>query len=116
MRLQTLDKFLADPHSRNAYVKEPGFDSLYVRKGPRYLDGTTYPRVVDIANATATCPGRGAFTALVKRLHSQGEMLYMESVLTARLFAKLLRMGFTLRQGIEPPCLYLLPTDTLRDV
>jgi hypothetical protein len=114
MSLHTLDYFLADPHSRNAYVEEPGFDSLYVRKGRRYLGGIIYDRVVDLANMTARCPGRGAMTALITRLHAQGENVYVESILNERLVPKLLRMGFTLRPDAQPPCLYLLATDTLK--
>lgn len=110
----TLDYFLSDPTTKNAYVEAPGFESLYVRKGPRYLSSIKYEDVVDIANATATRPGQGALTALITRLHSQGRNLYMESVLNERLVPKLLRMGFTMLPDIDPPCLYLLATDTLK--
>jgi hypothetical protein len=114
MKLPTFDHFLEDPHSRNSYVEEPGFDSLYVRKGPRYLNGTMYNRVVDLASMMAFYPGRGAMTALITRLHVQGENVYVESIFNERLVPKLLRMGFTQRPDAQPPCLYLLTTDTLK--
>lgn len=113
VELPTLDYFLADPHSRNAYVEEPGFDDLYVRKGRRYLAGETYDRVVDLANITATNPGMGALTTLITRLHAKGENLYVESILNDRLVNKLYRMGFIRREGVEPPCMYLLANDPL---
>lgn len=114
--LQTLDKFMAqhqlkqDGANSNAYVRAQGFASLYVRMGRRHLDRVTYSNVLDIANVTASNPGNGAFTRLAEELHGRGITLYVESVLNERFCAKLLRMGFTQREGCLPPSFYLLAT------
>jgi peptidoglycan/xylan/chitin deacetylase (PgdA/CDA1 family) len=110
----TLDDFLTDPHSRNAWVRQEGFESLYVRKGPRYLNGTMYDRVIDLANMTALHPGSGTMSALITRLHTQGEHLYVESILNQRLIPKLLRMGFLPQSRELAPSLYLLATHALK--
>lgn len=60
--LPKLDDFIAQSLERgrgNAYVKEPGFLSLYVRMGPRYLNGVKYKNVFDIASVLAKKPGSG---------------------------------------------------------
>lgn len=109
MLLQSLDDFLAqNPVRGNAYVKERGFRSLYVRVGPRYIAGTLYPKVLDIARAEVIRKGRGRFTALINRLHEQGYTLYIESVLNERLVPKLLSMGFTQLPSDGAPSFYLL--------
>lgn len=98
--------------SSNAYVRSQGFKSLYVRMGKRYLDGKTHDNVLDIANVTASKPGNGAFTRLVEELHARGIPIYVESVLNDRFALKLPRMGFTVRDGLQPPCFYLFPKET----
>lgn len=92
MPLKTLDEFLKTSFG-NAYVREAGFSSLYVRHASRYLEGRRIP-VLDIANVTAAKPGKGAFTALVARLLVQGVSLYVENVHNARFAKKLLVLGF----------------------
>lgn len=106
----TLEQFLQDhPYRGNSYVSEPGFDHLYVRVGPRYVDGVKYPKVLDIANAQVTHKGCGTFTNLILRLHRQGYILYVESVLNVRLGPKLVSLGFTELPTNGPPNYYLLP-------
>jgi hypothetical protein len=103
----TLDEFitatLKDPlGASRAYVKEAGFERLYVRLNGRFVDdGIRWP-TLDLANLAAKKPGSGTFTALVERLrHTYPQMtLYVESVPEARFQAKLRRMGF------KPVCLH----------
>ena len=99
MPLQTLDDFIKEHQAKqrfssNAYVRSPGFRSLYVRMGSRYINGTKHLCVLDIANVTAKKPGNGAFSKLVEDIHHRGITLYVENVLNERFAAKLLRMGF----------------------
>lgn len=107
MRRQTLDAFITERKSANAYVDEPGFDSLYVRMSVRFFNGVRYEDVLDLANITAERPGDGAFTRLVERLHTQGLTLYVECVTRQRFAKKLLRMGF-LPANSSPDCFYML--------
>lgn len=108
-----MDQFLADPYSRNAWVEEPGFRGLYVRKGARYINKVPYPRVIDIANVEANPKGQGTFTRLLTRLHDQGEILWVENVLNERLCPKLLRLGFNGIPDCIPPCFYLLASSPM---
>lgn len=110
--ITTLDHFLTT-RSRNAWVSETGFDTLYVRKGQRYLNGILYDRVIDIASAEATTPGQGALTALIARLHERGEHIYVENIMNPRLVSRLQRMGFTIHGEVQPPSMYLLTADPL---
>lgn len=117
IKLPTLDDFLASNMvnliGQRSYVDEPGFDSLYVRVTKHYLDGK-WLATIDIANVTATEPGKGAFTRLLQRLRSRYPhmTLFVESVQNERLMHKLLRMGFEGRVG-EPGNFYLLPEKEL---
>jgi hypothetical protein len=107
----TLGQFIASG-GRNAWVKAPGFEGLYVRRGPRILNGERFDLVLDLATMNASKPGRGAFTRLVTQLHPR-HILYVENALEERFQAKLLRMGF--RRASTPMCFYLLIGDELRD-
>ena len=112
--LPSLDKFIKEVTvaSRNfpinAYTRW-GTLTVYVRVGPRYLDGTLYEHVIDIANVTADVPGKGAFTRLVQHLRSTYPTfsLYVECVLSARFEAGLERLGFVHTEG-HPHCLHML--------
>lgn len=103
MPLKTLDQFLegrCDDRlmgGANAYVKEPGFASLYVRINRRSLNGRIYNKVFDIASVEvkARQRGKGIFTKLVERLLARGLIVYVESVMNDRLAAWLERNGFT---------------------
>lgn len=115
--LNTLDGFIEAHVARgglrnsNAFVEEPGFASLYVRMGRRYIRGEMHPCVLDIANVEASAPGAGTFSRLVERLLGRGLTLYVESVLNARFAAKLLRMGFSEVPGLQgAPSFYLIPS------
>jgi hypothetical protein len=110
--LPKLDEFIEqslESGRGNAYVREPGFLSLYVRMGPRYLNGVIYKDVFDIASVLAKKPGAGAFFKLARRLLDQGLILYVESVQNPRFAEKLLREGFTQEAGRVPPSFYKFP-------
>lgn len=95
---------------RNAYVNEPGFEALYIRKAKRIINGNLIA-TIDLANITAECPGNGAFTRLVDRLCRDypWHVLYVESVLTHRFAKKLEVMGFKLQPNTDPPSYYMNP-------
>ena len=99
--MMTLDAFLEDRLASgrwplNAYVKERGFSSLYVRLSQRHILGETRTHVLDIANVEAKKPGAGAFTSLVKRLQLERPELglFVECVLNVGFRQKLLALGF----------------------
>jgi hypothetical protein len=80
----------------NSWVNYPGFTGLYLRYGPRVIDGKMVYPVLDIANVTAETKGKGTFKELIKTLReSYPELnIYVESV-TNELFGDgLIRMGF----------------------
>lgn len=90
-----LDEFIANSNLLgfgNCWVKEPGFKGLYVRKTKRLWHDKLVP-CVDLANITATCPGKGAFTRLATRLHAQHN-LCVECVTTEQFERGLIRRGF----------------------
>ena len=96
----------------NAYVDEPGFISLYVRHGRRYINGVEFPNILDIANVEVEIKGKGTFTRLIERIRSEypGIGIYVESIQNPRLPAKLEQLGFTKVEGIFPPSYYWLPS------
>jgi hypothetical protein len=79
----------------NAYVDEPGFDTLYVRVAKRYIDNV-YIQTIDLANIIASNPGEGMFSKLVIKLRNKYPDLtiFVECVLTSRFANKLISMGF----------------------
>jgi len=108
MKMQTLDEFIVGSTTNwpnNAWVRERGFESLYVRVARRHLD---------IANVTARKPGRGTFTKLLQRLKKDYPHLtiFVESALEQRFRNKLVKWGFVEREG-EPHNFYLLPEKEL---
>jgi len=96
--LITLDEFIANQQNwpRNAYVKVPGFESFYVRRTERYIEGQKYTNVIDLANITADRPGEGAFTRFVAdfRVKHPDMHLYVENALDTRFQGRLLALGF----------------------
>jgi hypothetical protein len=107
-----LDEFIAqalEKRMRNAYVDEPGFDTLYVRVATRFLDDQQL-QTIDLATIGASVPGGGAFTRLVERLRKQYPTMtiFVESVQTERFRNKLRTMGFVERP-YEPYNFYLVP-------
>jgi hypothetical protein len=105
MKQLTLDEFIAAKdgtvccgHDR-AWVKEDGFGSLYVRKVRRYFRVDGKPKictnVFELATIDAERPGNGAFTRLVEKLERVWDgPIFVESVLSERFAAALVRMGF----------------------
>ncbi len=99
--------------SAASYVTHPGFSSLYVHVGSKYINYILTPRVVTFANVRATQPGAGVFSELVVNLHGgswrAGFAVYVECVHNERFAAKLERMGFRHQPDIQgAPSLYLL--------
>jgi hypothetical protein len=100
MKPPTLDAFIVQalsswPH--NAWVREPGFASLYVRISKRTISGETRT-VLDLASMEAKKPGKGNLTKLVTRLREAYPdlPLYVECVVNPRLPTMLVdRLGFT---------------------
>jgi hypothetical protein len=115
----TLDEFIEQGRmewgSRNAFVREPGFHSLYVRHSHRVgkPNATKLTPFIDIASVTVTHSGQGTFKALVTKLHSAGHNIYVESVLSPLFGQGLLRMGFSQCRDVYPPSYFLLTTDDL---
>ena len=115
--MQTLNQFIKESENKwplNAYVRQRGFKTLYVRRSRRWLDGTWVNGVLDIANVEVMHPGRGLFTRLAERLFIQKIPLYVECVINHRFAATLDLAGFTRvkRSGIDrniPPSFYKLP-------
>ena len=105
--MKTLDEFIQSL-DRNAYVKEPGFESLYVRHAV-HLIGRKLEKTLDIANVTAKHPGKGTFTKLVERLRHDypGMSIFVESVLNERFVEMLPRLGFVLVERSNPPSFFL---------
>lgn len=80
----------------NSWVNYPGFTGLYLRYGPRVIDGKMLYPVLDIANVTAETKGKGTFKEFIKTLReSYPELnIYVENA--NKLFGDgLVRMGFT---------------------
>jgi len=98
-KLPTLDEFLDwGDRPNNSYLEEPGFSSLYVRKGQILvvLDGTFYRclNTLTIAAVQAEYPGEGMFTRFVNKLVEKGLAVFVENVYNKRLQNKLLELGF----------------------
>jgi len=98
--IPTLDEFIIAEWPDHSYVDEEGFDSLYVRKGPKYInvDGKMkwFEDVFQIANVTSSNPGNGAFVRLIAKLEEKWSgPIFVESVLAERFASYLLKIGFT---------------------
>ncbi len=106
-RLPTLDEFLAWDKlcPSNSYLTEPGFSSLYVRKGQISvtLNGVHYRclNTLTIANVTAENPGAGVFTRFIKKLVAKRLAVYVENSLNERLQSKLITLGFIRVGGLN---------------
>lgn len=120
----TLDEFIQEGTVRviehniasRAHIKEPAFDTLYLRVTRHYIDGVPYKPVLDIADVAIREDrrGRGVFTDFLDRIRDQypGLHLYVENVFEVRFQKHLERYGFAVvepRQ--ETPC-YFLPART----
>lgn len=113
-RLPTLDDFLrtstADSRA-HAYVRYPGFRSLYVRHTSRYFQGALITPVIDLASLEATRPGKGAFTALLQHLRETFPhcWIHIECVLNPRFAEKLPSLGFVYEPAGASACFFLPP-------
>ena len=116
MGLQTLEEFLRRTDKcnwpGNAYVEAPGFESFYVRRTSRILNGGWVDHVLDLANITAEVPGQGAFTKLAAELLERGIPLFVECVHNPRFVKTLERLGFTRIDQPGAPSFFKLPEET----
>lgn len=96
----SLDRFNRSGVSSRLYVKEPGWDTLYVRLTKRYVDGTTYKPVLDLSSLEVEedLRGTGLFTKLVEEVRKTWPDLhiYVESVINDRFGRYLEKRGFLL--------------------
>jgi len=111
-----LDDFIAPRLSdlrmfpRNAYVKYPGWKSLYVRVSQRIYNHEMLT-VIDLANLEALKYGKGTFRNLVTHLQKTypSTAIYVEQVQTTQFEEGLVRIGFKRKSDTEPS-FYLLPS------
>jgi len=114
MKKPTLDEYIAaygsGEYPPNMYVRERGFKSCYIRMTNRLFSDGWHDPTLDLASIEARYPGKGTFTALVKRLRQQYPelTLHVESVLNLRFRSKLLALGFT-QMGDGQDCFVLPP-------
>lgn len=112
-----LDEFMNQNRVRNVYVSEPGWLSLYVRKGTRSVGGMLTERVLDLANIEATVKGKGTFLGLLVRIRKKYPKytIFVECVLVPRFADYLVKRGFTrvFEEMEGPPSFYLHPEDKL---
>ena len=109
-----LDQFLRqarDPrfHCRD-HVEEPGFSTMYVRFGRRYVRGELFHDTLDLANIEVFHPGNGTFKKLIARLREQYPHihLFVERVLSPRFRYGLLKMGFEyVGPSYYSPCFFM---------
>ena len=115
----SLDEFIAPRikdlrmFPRNAYVRHPGWKSLYVRVSQRFIEKTLRV-VIDLAKIEAKKKGKGTFRNLIAHLqeHYADCPIYVEQVQTPRFEEGLLRLGFK-RTNETEPSFYLLPVANL---
>ena len=82
--------------SSSAWVKQKGFNGIYVRVGRMYINGELHENVINLANFEATTTGKGTFKKLIVHLRERWPQhdIYIESVITPRFEDGLKRMGF----------------------
>jgi hypothetical protein len=106
MKEPTLDEFLLEVVGGrgNAYVRFPGFATLYVRFTKRYLLGKMQSPVLDLANMVAKKPGKGAFTALFEHIRTAYPevWIYVECVQTRRVTTAVLARASTWSRRQDP--------------
>lgn len=111
-KLPTLAEFMANPKVHNAYLNEPRWNFLYIRKGKRVLDGQIHENVIELANIEAEVTGKGTFKKLVARIQEDypEHTTFVENVLVPRFAEGLLRMGFKKKlDDVAAPCFWLAP-------
>jgi hypothetical protein len=95
---------------KSAYVKFPGFKSLFVRFGPGFINGRKVNEVFTIANMTATKPGKGALTNLINHMNEKyaSVPIVIENVLQPEILeSKLMEFGFITFRPNFPPSYFL---------
>ena len=92
----------------NAWVDEPGFQSLYARIGQRLVKGSMR-QTIDLANFEVVDKGQGVFTRFVKKIEQYQLPIFVESVINDRLAKHLPKLGFVLVADSNPPNFLKLP-------
>jgi len=110
--IEQLKEFLAGP-LHNVWLGDSHLQ-VYVRKGRRYLEGDKLIHMLDIANISATEPGKGIGTAFIREAHviNPFSITYIESILNDQFLDHLLREGWILAERCNPPCVYLKKTSS----
>jgi len=100
MNLPTLEEFLGNEMDRS-YIADPNFNSLYLRKGSRYIHeqfadkAKLHRDVLQIGNIAAATPGKGAFKRLLEKMENLwGGPIYVENVMSSQFACGLLKLGF----------------------
>lgn len=90
----SLESFMAG-NQRNAHLEEPGFDTLYVRRGPRLIGGRKL-ETLDLPNIIASDDAPPtAFLKFAKRAIKQPvQAVYAENIMNPKLAEMLQRVGF----------------------
>lgn len=115
--LANLKRIKILPKSR--YVYHVGFNQLYVRMGPRRVEGLSMFPVITLARIEVEKPGIGTFTRLVLWLQSVYPQLgiYVEAVQNPRFAEYLLRIGFQhAHSGAEDAVNFFLPAQITPEV
>lgn len=108
-----LDEFMMDRNTRNAWLEEPGWKALYVRKSVRWFGGVKYDSVIDLANIEAEHRDVGTFQKLIERIRHTyiNCTIYIENVGSPRFAFHLSHCGFTRIDSGGFPSFYLRPVD-----
>lgn len=87
-----------------AHVNYPGFSTLYLRHGSRYIGERRYHNILDIATVEAIDKGKGTFTSFIQELRrTYPDMgIYVECVINSRLGELLQRLGFRIKKADHP--------------
>jgi hypothetical protein len=120
MGLMRLEEFISSKTARNAYVKEVGFKTLYVRKNKkRFISGRFVYTVLDIASLETLHPGEGNWTSLFNRIREKYPewTIFVENVMNPKFEEILVSQGFAIAEPqLNPPCFYYPGTDFHKQV
>lgn len=112
--MMTFDEFMTRAMFPNAaYVRCKGWQSFYVKKGRRYLNGQAYDNILVLSNIEARKKGQGTFTNFVIGFREKypGVPILVECVLIPRFAEGLVRRGFRQCEH-DFQSYYLLPEDS----
>lgn len=123
--IRTLDQFIVDRNKddsilaipKSEYVAFPGFRSLYVRYGPRYINGVKTHFVLTISNIEAEQKGNHVVDKLIEHIINSFEfvpIIYFENVLNENLCIRLEAREFEKYLEDYPPS-YILHTSKVRE-